>query len=127
MGHSTGPTPKPTTGNVRRMGEGEDNRAARPVVVVNFQQLLSHVEATTQNVYSCVNEHGIIYQDQEHNAYVYLNSPATSTLQTLYHDLQSQQRQIVTYATAMSVEANVRYNHIHTDGAQAITSKNHQN
>ena len=40
------------TGNVRRMGEGEENRAMRPVVVVNFQQLLSQVEATTQNINS---------------------------------------------------------------------------
>ena len=68
-----------TTGNVRRMGEGEENGATRPVVVVNFQQLLSQVETTTQNVYSCINEYRVLYQDQEDNAYiayVYLDSPA---------------------------------------------------
>ena len=112
----------PTTGNIRQMGEGEENRATRPVVVVNFQQLLSQVEATTRNVYSCINENGVLYQDQEDNAYVYLDSLSTPTLQTLYDDLRSQQWNMVTYATAMSVEASVKYNHIHAEAAQAITT-----
>ena len=62
------------------------------------------------------------YQDQENNAYVYLDSPATSTLKNLYHDLRSQQRNMVTYATAMSGETTVKYNHIHAEAAQAITT-----
>ena len=99
------------------MGEG-----ARPIVMVNFPQLMSHDETTTQNIYACVEEHGVIIKNLENNTYIYLNLPATPTLQTLYRDLQSQQRQMVTYANAIAVEANVRYNHKQADAAQAITT-----
>ena len=60
MAQLTGSTPMPKTGNVRQMGEGEENRATRPVVIVNFQQVLSQVEATTQNIYTCINAHGAL-------------------------------------------------------------------
>ena len=51
--------------------------------MVNFPQLMSQVETTTKNIYACVEEHGFIIKDQENNAYIYLNSPATPTLQTV--------------------------------------------
>ena len=114
MAHSAESTPMPTTGNTCRMGEDEEkNRVTRPVVVVNFHQLMNEVEATTKSVYSCINDNQVLYQDQDDNAYLYLDPLTTSTLQILYQDLRSKQRSMVTYGTAMSKETSIQYNHIH--------------
>ena len=103
-------------GNVRQTGE-----VTRPIVVVNLPKLVSQVEMTTQLIHQCVAKNGHIYGDDENTAYIYLDSPAAPILQDLYRDLQSQHRQMITYATAMAVD-NAKYNHIHANAAQAITT-----
>ena len=121
MAHSAKFKPTPTTGNTHRMGEEEEkNHVTRLVIIVNLDQLMNEVESTTKGVFSCINNNQVLYQDQDHNAYLYLDPMTHSMLQVLYQDLQTKRRSMVAYGTAMSKEMSIRYNHILAEAAQAL-------
>ena len=63
MAHSAESTPMPTMGNTCWVGEEENNSVTKPVVVVNFHQLMNEVEATKKSVYSCINDKTIMITD----------------------------------------------------------------
>ena len=83
---------------------------------------MNEVESTTKGVFSCINNNQVLYQDQDDNAYLYLDPMTHSMLQVLYQDLQTKLRSMVAYGTAMSKETSIRYNHILAEAAQALTN-----
>ena len=47
----------PRTGTICRTGEEEDkNHAKGPIVIINFDQIMDEVEATTKGVFSCTDD-----------------------------------------------------------------------
>ena len=95
----------------------------RPIVIVNFDQLMNQVKGTTKSVLSCIDNNQVFYQDENTSGtYLYLDPPKISTLQILYQDLQSRLWRMGTYGTAMSKETSIRYNHIHAEAVRALTN-----
>jgi hypothetical protein len=91
MAQWAGSTLTPTMDTTCRTGEEEEkNHAVRPMVIVNFDQLMNEVEATPKNVFSCTDNNML-------GTYLYLDSSTISTLQILYQDLQSRLWGLVAY------------------------------
>ena len=82
--------------------------------------MMNEVKATMKSAFSCINDNQVLYQEEDNNAYLYLDPLTTSTLQFLYEDLRKKQRSMVTYGAAMSNEMSIRYNHIHAEAVQAL-------
>ena len=76
----------------------------------------SWAKTITESINQIIDNYGFILVGINNNAVIYLNWTATPTMQNLYHDLQSQQRQMIVYTGAVNLESKVEYNNI-----QAIT------
>ena len=83
--------------------------------------MMNEVEATMKSAFTCINDNQVLYQEEDNNAYLYLDPLTTSTLQFLYEDLRKKQRSMVTYMSNVQ-ETSIKYNHIHAEAVQALTN-----
>ena len=77
----------------------------RPVIVIDIQQIMNQARMSTESIIRIVEIYGDTLEGVDNTAIIYLNSMATPMLQNLYLNLQSLQRQMVIYASAVNPES----------------------
>ena len=92
-----------------------------PLVKVNLQLLLSHIEMNSQYIQQFVTNNGATLTYDNNAEKDYLESVAVPLLRELRHGLQSNLNRLTSFADATAVDSE-RYNHVIAEASYALAT-----